>query len=263
MNIQTATPVEIDTEIAAIMARAAKPARAAAVAAYEVKRIREALAKPHTYYTQDNVDRAFATFKAREAERDAILAETAPYDAEFTRRGGWTRFFLVDNNGGHVHNSMRCTTCYPSTQFSWLPEFSGQDEAGVVELAGESACTVCFPSAPVDVLKRASRIELPERKAARIERERKAAEKAAKAAAAGITDAETGGPLVVRWYGTSTETLKTLRTARTWLTDCYDDWRSDRPADDIAKVVAAVAAKEGKAAETVIEEAQKRAAKRK
>lgn len=258
MNIQTATPVEIDTVIAEINRRAAGPAAQLAAAYSSVARIRQALESgKHTYYTQANLDRALAAVETYTAERDAILAERAPYDAEFTRRGGWTRFFLVDNIGGHVHNSMSCTTCYATTEFAWLPEFSGQDEAGVVELAGESACTVCFPSAPVDVLKRASRIESPDRKAAREAREAAAAAKAAKKAKNEI-------PAVTVTGVCGKETIVNKVTATTWCVDQIVDEHFyanfTRHADEIAAVVAVLAVKDGVGEAEKMAEIEKKAA---
>jgi hypothetical protein len=99
---------------------------------------------------------------------------------------GWERYYLVTNAGGHVHSSTGCSTCRSSTQFMWLTELSGTEEEDLVELAGERACTVCFPDAPVDVTKRASRlkydVEAREAKAVRdAEKATKAADKMAKA----------------------------------------------------------------------------------
>lgn len=69
-------------------------------------------------------------------------------DAEFTRRGGWTRFFLVP--GGHIHSSTTCSTCYPTTWLGWLPALSGLTEADAVATHGPLLCSVCFPDAPVE-----------------------------------------------------------------------------------------------------------------
>ena len=71
-------------------------------------------------------------------------------DEEYVRRGGWTRAFLVRGRDGHIHKSMSCSTCRPTTQFAWLTQYSGTTEAEVVEDAGMMACTVCYPSAPVE-----------------------------------------------------------------------------------------------------------------
>jgi hypothetical protein len=273
MEIRTATPVEIDTALAEIYTRGdranAEVAQAAEWLASYAEGVRKLLAGDRRYssYTPERErELRVKLTNARTAARK-IWAETAPYDAEFRRRGGWTRAWLVNNTNGHVHRNSgyggtsRCATCFPETQFCWLPELSGQPEEQIVAAAGEKACTVCYPTAPVDVLKRKSTIEAPARRAARLEREAKAAERAAKMAAAGIVDVETGGPLRVTWLGTSTETLKTLRTARSWLTDSYEGYTTGTPAD-IDRVVSAIAAKEGKCAATVIAEAKQRAAKR-
>jgi hypothetical protein len=95
-------------------------------------------------------------------ETDAKLAEikkqSDEVDKEFIRRGGWTRAFIVRGNDGHIHKDMHCRTCRITTQYGWLPEYSGKDEAEIVADAGDRACTVCYPSAPVDVLKRPSKI---------------------------------------------------------------------------------------------------------
>lgn len=63
---------------------------------------------------------------------------------------GWSRFFLVVNNNGHIHSSQYCSTCYDTTHFNWLPALSGLTEADAVEAHGAILCTVCFPSAPVE-----------------------------------------------------------------------------------------------------------------
>ena len=77
---------------------------------------------------------------------------------EYTRRGRWTRAFIVRGNDGHIHSSMHCRTCRITTQFGWLPDYSGRTEAEVVEAAGCMACTVCYPSAPLETLGRPSKI---------------------------------------------------------------------------------------------------------
>lgn len=268
MNIQTATPVEIDTVLAEIYGRGSKAnfetARCDKWLVDARKDLAEYQEAGRDYYVgqaQERVARLTTELAALRETEAAIWSEAAPFDKEFARRGGWNRFFLVRNNNGHVHSSMRCQTCFPDTLFAWLPEFSGQDEAGIVELAGESACTVCFPSAPVDVLSRRSQIELPERKAARLEREAKAAAKAVKKAAAAIPTTK------ITSQGSWTEKLETISAARNRLTDHYQyvevfGWAEFITAglDDL---VSAIATKEGKTSAQVIEEARKRAAKRK
>lgn len=63
---------------------------------------------------------------------------------------GWTRFFLVTSSKGHIHSSMSCHTCRPTTRYGWLPELSGQTEAEAVEAHGPALCSVCYPTAPVE-----------------------------------------------------------------------------------------------------------------
>lgn len=88
----------------------------------------------------------------REAREVLVTAQAmfAPLDAEWDRRGGWSRFFLVQNNNGHIHSSMNCSTCYARTEYGWLTELSGLTEADAVEAYGTILCSVCFPSAPVE-----------------------------------------------------------------------------------------------------------------
>src|SRR6187551_523531 len=49
-----------------------------------------------------------------DAEDARIWAATKPLNDEYNRRP-WSRFFRVTSSAGHVHSSMRCSTCYPAT----------------------------------------------------------------------------------------------------------------------------------------------------
>ena len=170
-NFANATPAEIDTELAELMWQQSKHLGQAGGIKNSLKGyIKRGQAQP------EHLLKALI----QEEESLAQIAEAiAPFTEEFNRRGGWTRFFMVSNNGGHLHKNMLCSTCRPTTAFGWMPEFSGQDEAGVVNMAGEDACTVCFPTAPVH-----QRSMLPFRVAEREVAEKLAAEKEAKRAAA-------------------------------------------------------------------------------
>lgn len=230
MNLTTATPVEIDTALAEIYVRTAKarydrdlawsdtvryvekylglPFRQSATA----QQITDALVEIEETAVEArdwNSRQAFAMAEKHEAlaeQVNEVIMEAEPFDTEYQRRGGWTRAFLVSNNGGHVHSSMACSTCFPTTQFHWLPEYSGKPEAEIVEDAGERACTVCYPSAPVDVLRRPTKIFSEDEKKAQQAREERASKKAA-AEAAQITFTWTE-------YGrTQEKTFKTLRAA--------------------------------------------------
>lgn len=211
---------------------------------------------------QDEVDKHLA--QARAVER-----EMEPYDHEFARRGGWTRAFLVSNGDGHVHSSMSCSTCRPTTQYHWVTELSDHDEAEIVEAAGERACTVCYPSAPVDVLRRPTTLFTPdeiekakareEREAAKAERERNRLEKALMPDGSPLRVGTNGG----RSYGDS---LKTVATAKQWVVSgmCWKAAREgeDHPsytAEDTSTVIEAIAAKEGRPDEEIRAELQAKA----
>jgi hypothetical protein len=99
---------------------------------------------------------------------------------------GWNRCFWVQNSNGHIHKSMECATCYPSTRYAWLPDWSDRDEMEIIKAAGEKACSVCYPNAPSEYLARKSVLEPREVIEAREERLRVKQEKAQKAEKAGI-----------------------------------------------------------------------------
>lgn len=215
-DLTTKTPVEIDTKLAELdyerfghmidaanydkakksmlerMERAAKSAQA-----YNRRWVESGDAQKEV----DTYDRKIAESKAKVEE---LAAKMSVYDDEFNRRGGWTRAFFVANAGGHVHSSMNCSTCYPTTRFQWLTSYSGKDENEIVGDAGQRACTVCYSSAPVDLLRRPSKINDPEKEAARKEREEKKAAKDAAAAAKAIANPD-GTPLVINGWKQKTE----------------------------------------------------------
>lgn len=85
----------------------------------------------------------------RERERDTVLASIREMELAYT---GWSRFFLVTSSAGHVHSSMQCSSCRPTTRYGWLPELSGKTEAQAVDELGPALCSVCFPSAPVEMV---------------------------------------------------------------------------------------------------------------
>lgn len=138
-DLHTATPTEIDEALADLSYERAK---------------RRA--------TRESVLRRIETFRHNRAvyEREltatdeaiAVLTEQIrPLDAEFLRRGRWTRFFLVP--GGHIHRTLNCSTCNRGrtmTDFRWLPALSGLSDADAVTAHGAILCTVCFPDAPVE-----------------------------------------------------------------------------------------------------------------
>lgn len=153
-------------------------------------------------YVLSSIDDAFETIRTIQAAQAEIFAQITELNGQYT---GWSRFFLVNNNNGHIHSSMHCSTCQITTSFSWLPSVSGKTEADAVEEFGYILCSVCYPSAPVSWTDGISKV-------AQAERDAKAAEKAAKdsAKAEKAITAPDGSPL----KDDSGYTIKTEVTAR-------------------------------------------------
>ncbi len=127
----------------------------------------------------------------------------------------WTRAFLVIASNGHVHSSMDCSTCFPTTRYQWLIQYSNDDEATIVEDAGKDACTICYPSAPAEVLNRPSRIVTADKvakAAAKVERDAKKAARIAKEKANAPT---ASGEFLTYKEGKYTRVIKTERSAVT------------------------------------------------
>lgn len=178
-DLTHATPPEIDTVLAELHGLRQGPASAA-----------------QTYRRRLRTNPGYADRLAEvEAEVERIDVAIRALAAEFSRRGGWTRAFLVSGNNGHVHRTMRCSTCRDTTEFHWLPAESGKDEELIVEKAGEKACSVCYPSAPVEVRNKPCQYEVPEVAAKRAARAAAAELKQTKAAAAAIAHPD-GQPLL-------------------------------------------------------------------
>ena len=141
-----------------------------------------------------------------------IQAEIKKLDAIYDQ-DPWTRAFLVINSNGHVHSSMDCNTCFATTRYNWLVQYSNDDENTIVEDAGQDACTICYPSAPAEVLNRPSRIVTADKIAkaqAKAERDAKKAERIAKEKANAPT--KSGEFLYIK-EGRYTEEIKTERSA--------------------------------------------------
>lgn len=248
MNLTTATPVEIDTVLAGLYAEQQKIGstidrhltdcmyRAGAKRTYgrgnggwtmtakdaEAK-VREMLANGEV--ASWDVAGYERTITAIDEAREALAkvhAEQRRIGEEFTARGGWTRAFLVTD--GHVHSSMSCSTCNNgqyATDFTWLVDFSGRTEAEVVEAAADRACTVCYPTAPVETAG-PSALMTPDERTRAEQRDAAAkakAERDAKRIANGLT--ADGSEFVVSHPGyndrTATERFKTEKAAVQWM----------------------------------------------
>ena len=141
-----------------------------------------------------------------------IQAEIKKLDAIYDQ-DPWTRAFLVINSNGHVHSSMDCNTCFSTTRYQWLIQYSNDDENTIVEDAGRDACTICYPSAPAEVLNRASRIVTADKVAkakAKAERDAKREAKLAKEKANAPTKS---GEFLYFKDGKYTQVIKTERSA--------------------------------------------------
>lgn len=176
-NLTIWTPVQIDTELARLALEAARAEQRVLSAMgsirYALGDRKRGYGRDASYATDDNdaitraraagnaavlglpafstMDEVVAAFDRAMAALFEVTGQAERYEAEFTRRGGWSRFFTV--SGGHIHSSTSCSTCNKgryATRFVWNPELSGLTEADAVAKLGPTLCTVCFPSAPVE-----------------------------------------------------------------------------------------------------------------
>ena len=158
------------------------------------------------------VEESLAKIEELKKEREPIAIRIKELNAIYNQ-DPWTRAFLVINSNGHVHSSLDCSTCFPTTRYQWLIQYSNDDEATIVDDAGEDACTICYPSAPAETLNRPSRIVTADKIAkaqAKAEREAKREAKLAKEKA----DAPTAsGEFLYFKNGKYTEEIRTERSA--------------------------------------------------
>ena len=127
----------------------------------------------------------------------------------------WTRAFLVINSNGHVHSSMDCSTCFATTRYQWLIQYSNDDEKTIVEDAGKDACTICYPSAPAEVLNRPSRIVTADKVAKAAAKAERDAKKAARIAKEKANAPTASGEFLTYKEGKWTRVIKTERSAVT------------------------------------------------
>lgn len=171
-DIATATPAEIDEQISRLDLTIA---RADADRDHLRRKLDLDLTWDKLRKINDEIDRL--GYIAAEA-----FQQVRPLNAEFTRRGTWRRYYLVED--GHLHydvSGSRCSRIHSTTHY-WMTEFSGQAPAEVIALAGERVCTTCFPEAPVAPRPAAARFMTrteAERAAHAEEKARKAAAKKA------------------------------------------------------------------------------------
>ena len=162
----------------------------------------------------DEIEKAIEKIAVIKSEISAVNVEIAKLNKIYNQ-DPWTRAFLVLASNGHVHSSMDCNTCFPTTRYNWLVQYSNDDENTIVEDAGQDACTICYPSAPAEVLNRPSRIVTADKVAkakAKAERDAKREAKLAKEKANAPT---ASGEFLYFKNGKYTEVIKTERSAVT------------------------------------------------
>jgi hypothetical protein len=222
------TPVEIDTIIAEKEALIGRLSVAVCAANEKIANLPEKISKIEA----DAVVRPWRRSELREAQERlklaiaelpplkrliaTTLAEIAPYNDEFLARGRWSRWFLVLASDGHIHRDTNCSSCFPTTQYSWLVNHSGRSTASMVSEFGDRLCTVCFPDAPVAHKADWRFVELVDKRLAREEREAKTQAKADKAAANAISHPD-GLPLEKNSFE-----IKTVREAKLRIVDALE-----------------------------------------
>lgn len=242
-DVTQATPAAIDTILADLWYETMKYRMWAMDIAKRLDGDRY-YANPHN---RAEAEKTLAEYQDKIAE---LRAEAQPLEAEFDRRGGWARYYLVNNSNGHVHKDMECTTCFIDTQYLWLPSVSDFNEEQMVAEFGETACTVCFPSAPTykgygDGTSSFARLTVAQKAERDAEKAAKAAAKAEKA----IT-APDGSPL----RDADGYEIKTAVAARNKLSEYTEDvarkgrdakcWRGDVTYGEMAdRMEAALVAK--------------------
>ncbi len=209
-------------------------------------------------YVEREIREKLAKHDTLIAQHGAIRDQAAPLEAIY-RAEQWSRFFIVQNNNGHIHSSMECSTCNRQTsertRFGWLPNLSGLNEADAVEAHGMILCSVCFPSAPVEWTNGVSKVDQATKAARAAEKAEKDAAKAAKA----ITDID-GSPLR-SIYGT----IKTEISARRELSSALFNvllGYGDNYNVLAERIAAAIAHKTGENAAELLKVGREKAAKK-
>lgn len=149
-NLSEKTPVEIDTEIVRINGLIAGQN---SIIARGIQTIKTAnLRIEQDAYDADQmparIAKAEADIRAAELASMLLRDEVSPLHAEYLKRN-WTRYFVVQNSNGHVHQDMHCSTCFASTQYGWMTQHSGLTAEEMIGIYGEDMCSECYPQAPV------------------------------------------------------------------------------------------------------------------
>jgi hypothetical protein len=259
-------PVAVDTALAAVYQEKFELER-------QVDRLRQRVEyyQDNSYYA-NKIPQVESEIRGLVEKLGEVFKEVRRLEAFYT---GWSRAYLVSNTNGHIHSSTDCSTCFIDTRFVWLTDLSGQDRLEIAGLAGERACSVCFPDAPSEYFLRKCQLEDPAVVKAREERNAAKAVREAKRIAIGITNPD-GSPVKVRrQLSKYLEELKTERTAQIWLVDSLlwiaefnevkqshqVEWKAILE-EDVEIVLIALAFKRGQEVEEVRAELQAKVAKK-
>ena len=158
----------------------------------------------------------------------------------------------------------------PTTSFWWATEYSGKTEAEIVADAGERACTICYPSAPVGV--KGTKFFTPDEVEAAAEAEERKQLRAANAEKKAKSSLLPVHCKPLKFRGSEVRTVVTAKSelvralAREFSPLTKDEkiaeWPSIIERLDFIAVVDALAVKEGKAHEAVIAEVKAKALKK-
>jgi hypothetical protein len=149
MNITTASPAEIDTEIHRLDVERIR----VGMRLVSLKRDLSEAENQALGFGANRRVRSVAELRAEISElgREALRLgdQLEPLHQQWIARGGWTRWYLVPD--GHLHYDISGERCsrIPTTDHYWMTEHSGRSAAEMIELAGDRVCTTCFPDAPV------------------------------------------------------------------------------------------------------------------
>lgn len=270
-NIFTASPAEIDTEIARLQG--------------QISNYSAMIARNHSAIQEETLPaatraRLLDVIDEASGKRSVLSHLVYALQSEHSRRGGWARYYVVDNNNGHLHTHTSCKNTYDTTAWVWMPLMSGLTKAEAVELGGKLTCLSCFPEFRTEIEQgREPRFETPRMKKTREEREAIAAKKAAEKATKGITTPEGGELLDVTdtrdggWRETS-DVIKTAVTAQRKASDAAFSlyfYNVKHPASSgenhpqtaaweelLRRCVEALAARDGKTVEVLRAEIQKK-----
>lgn len=246
-------PVELDNKISQAYEQLWNKRGRVEMLLGDVERFQDYVDKGREYYV-GQLDSLKKKLEIAQEELRAVKEVLKDLNAQYE---GWNRCFWVQNSNGHIHRSMECATCYPSTRYAWLPDWSDRDEMEIIKAAGEKACSVCYPNAPSEYLARKSVLEPREVIEAREERLRVKQEKAEKAEKAGIKNPD-GSVLRVNVNGGRwDEVIKSERSASILAVDVMmslklyevelDRYQGRKPFEEIAleQLLVALAFKHG------------------